>query len=266
MRPELVEWSIDVFGVHFVNTFGMAEGPQFVTRWDSSKHAKMYTVGKPIIVAPEVQIKLVDDDNQEVARGEVGELILKGPLTFKGYYQADEENKKAFDEQGFFHTGDLMSLREDGCYVVEGRKKDTVLRGGENVYPERVEDKLKTHPKVANCAAVGMPDPRLGEKLCAVVQPVEGEEINFDEIVEYLKKEGMAVFQLPERLEIVEGWPLTAVNKIDKGRLRAHITTKLFQEKVIEKSFGDEYLNRDNITIDDVLSGRTKIEFSGTPS
>ena len=266
VRPELVEWCIDVFGVHFVNNFGMAEGPQILTRWDSPKEVTMYTVGKPIIVAPDVQIKLVDDNSQEVARGEVGELILKGPLNFKGYFQADEENKKAFDHQGFFHTGDLMSLREDGSYVVEGRKKDTVLRGGENVYPERVEDKLKTHPKVANCAAVGMPDPILGEKLCAVVQTVEGEEISFDEMVGFLKEKGMAIFQLPERLEIVEGWPLTAVNKIDKARLRAHVTAKLFQEKIIEESFGDEYLSRDKFTIENIRSGRAKIEFSGTPS
>ena len=266
IRPELVEWCIDTFGVHFVNVFGMAEGPQITTRWDSSKEVKMYTVGKPIIMDPDVQVKLVDDNNREVPRGEVGEMVMKGPLNFKGYYQADEENKKAYDEQGFFHTGDLMSIREDGNYVVEGRKKDTILRGGENVYPERVEDKLKTHPKVVNCAAVGMPDPRLGEKLCALIEITEGEETGFDEIVGYLKQEGMAVFQLPERLEIVQGWPLTAVNKIDKRRLRAHVTTKLFQEKVIEKSFGDEYLMRDKITIDDVLSGRIKIEFSGTPS
>ncbi len=266
IRPELVEWCIDIFGVHFVNVFGMAEGPQITTRWDSSKEVKMYTVGKPIIVDPDVQVKLVDENNKEVTRGEVGEMVMKGPLNFKGYYQADEENKNAFDDQGFFHTGDLMSLREDGSYVVEGRKKDTILRGGENIYPERVEDRLKTHPKVVNCAAVGMPDPRLGEKLCAVIQTIEGEETNFDEIVGYLKREGMAVFQLPERLEIVEGWPLTAVNKIDKRRLRAYVTTKLFQEKVIEKSFGDEYLKRDKITIDDVLSSKIKIEFSGSPS
>ena len=265
-RPELVEWCIDVFGVHFVNNFGMAEGPQLMTRWHSPKEVKMHTVGRPLIMAPEVQLKLVDDNNREVARGEVGELALKGPLNFRGYYQADEENKKAFDQEGFFHTGDLMSIREDGCYVVEGRKKDTVLRGGENVYPERVEDKLKYHPKVVNCAAVGMPDPRLGERLCAVVQTVEGETISFDEIVGYLKKEGMAVFQLPERLEIVDGWPLTAVNKIDKRRLRAYVTFKLFQEKVIDEGFGDEYLSRDKIKIDDVRSGRTKIEFTGTPS
>jgi non-ribosomal peptide synthetase component E (peptide arylation enzyme) len=265
VRPELVEWCIETLGVDFVNTFGMAEGPQLSNRWDSPKEVKMYTVGRPIIPDPEVQIRLVDDNNKEVKQGQVGEMVMRGPLTFKGYFRADEENKKTFDEQGFMHTGDLMSLRKDGSYVVEGRKKDTILRGGENVYPERVEDRLKQHPKVANCAAIGMPDPRLGERLCAIVQPIRGEEINSENVIDFLKKEGIAIFELPERVEIVGGWPLTAVNKIDKRRLRAYITAKLFEEDVIDKKFGDEYLKRDRITIDDVLSGKIKIEFTDTP-
>ncbi|MGD8984523.1 MAG: AMP-binding protein [Desulfobacteraceae bacterium] len=265
VRPELVEWCIETLGVDFVNTFGMAEGPQLSNRWDSPKEVKMYTVGRPIIADPEVQIRLVDDNNKEVKQGQVGEMVMKGPLTFKGYFRAEEENKKTFDEQGFMHTGDLMSIREDGSYVVEGRKKDTILRGGENVYPERIEDRLKEHPKVANCAAIGMPDPRLGERLCTIVQPIKGEEINSEEIIDFLKKEGISLFELPERVEIVGGWPLTAVNKIDKRRLRAYITAKLFEEDVIDKEFGDEYLKRDRITIDDVLSGRIKIEFTNTP-
>ena len=265
VRPELVEWCIETLGVDFVNTFGMAEGPQLSNRWDSPKEVKMYTVGRPIINDPEVQIRLVDDNNKEVKHGQVGEMVMKGPLTFKGYFRAEEENKKTFDEQGFMHTGDLMSIREDGSYVVEGRKKDTILRGGENVYPERIEDRLKEHPKVANCAAIGMPDPRLGERLCAIVEPIKGEEINSEEIIDFLKKEGISLFELPERVEIVGGWPLTAVNKIDKRRLRAYITAKLFEEDVIDNEFGDEYLKRDKITIDDVLSGRIRIEFAGTP-
>ena len=265
VRPELVEWCIERLGVDFVNTFGMAEGPQLSNRWDSPKEVKMYTVGRPIISDSEVQIRLVDDNNKEVKPGQVGEMVMKGPLAFKGYFRADEENKKTFDEQGFMHTGDLMSIREDGSYVVEGRKKDTILRGGENVYPERIEDRLKQHPKVANCAAIGMPDPRLGERLCAIVQPIKGAEIDADEVVDFLKEEGIAVFELPERVEVVGGWPLTAVNKIDKRRLRAYITAKLFEEDVVNRELGDEYLKRDRITIDDVLSGKIGIEFTDTP-
>ena len=266
VRSELVAWCTETLGVDFVNTFGMVEGPQFSNRWDSPKEVKMFTIGRPIINDPDVQIRLVDDNNMEVERGEVGEMIMKGPLAFKGYFRAEEENKKTFDEQGFLHTGDLMSLRADGNYVVEGRKKDMILRAGENVYPERIEDKLKHHPKVANCVAIGMPDPRLGERLCAIVQPVRGEAVDFQQIIDYLKKGGIAIFELPERLEIVDGWPLTAVNKIDKRRLRAHVAAKLFKEDVIDKDFGDEYLKRDKITIHDVLSGKITIEFTGTPS
>ena len=266
VRPELVAWCIEAFGASFVNVFGMGEGPQFSTRWDSPKEADMHTIGKPIILDPEVQVKIVDRNNKEVTPGKIGEMIIKGPLNFRGYYKADEENRAAFDDQGFFHTGDLMYRREDGNFVVEGRQKDTILRGGENVYPERVEDKLKTHPKVVNCAAVGMPDPLLGEKLCVFIQTEKGAKTGFEEIVGFLKEQGMAIFQLPERVEVVENWPLTAVNKIDKRRLRAYVTVKLFQEGIFDKDFGDDYLKRDKFTIDDILTGKINIEFIGSPS
>jgi non-ribosomal peptide synthetase component E (peptide arylation enzyme) len=158
-----------------------------------------------------------------------------------------------------------MSRRPDGRFVVEGRKKDMVIRGGENVYPEAVEDLLIRHPKVKYVAVVGMPDDKLGEKLCAFIQPEEGHELTFEEIIKHMEEHGVAVFQWPERLEVIEGWPLTAVNKIDKRRLRVFITVKLYQEGKIEKEFGNEYLVREKITIDDVLSGKEKIEIKGTP-
>jgi 2,3-dihydroxybenzoate-AMP ligase len=255
-RPEMIEWCLNALGVHYVNTFGMAEGPQLTTRWHCSKDVQMYTVGRPVIDDCEARIKLVDKQNREVEPGEVGEMVMKGPLNFRGYFNDAEENEKAFDSEGFFHTGDLMSLRPDGTYVVEGRSKDTILRGGENVYPESVEDLVKEHPKVFNCAAIGMPDEQFGEKLCVVLETEKGKTISLSEILEYLKMKGLAVFQFPERLEIVERFPLTPVNKIDKRRLRAYVATKLYQEDEIGRELGDEYLRRDKISIDDVLSGR----------
>lgn len=159
-----------------------------------------------------------------------------------------------------------MSLRADGRFVVEGRKKDMIIRGGENVYPEPVEDMLVRHPKVAFAAVVGMPDPGLGERLCAFVQPVEGKTFSFDEIKEYFSREGIGTFQWPERLEIVNGWPLTGMNKINKRILRAYITKKLLEEGVIDRSLGNEYLKNDKLSIDDVLSGKVEISFTGTPS
>jgi 2,3-dihydroxybenzoate-AMP ligase len=225
----------------------------------------MNTIGFPMFLEPEVQIRIVDDKNEEVGIEEVGEMVAKGALNFRGYFRNPDENKKVFDENGFFHSGDLMSRRQDGRLVVEGRKKDMIIRGGENVYPEPVENLLVKHPKIINAAVVGMPDPRLGERLCAFVQPRQGESVAVDEVKRYMEQEGIAVFQWPERVEIVGGWPLTAVNKIDKRRLRAFITAQLLKEKEIEREFGNEFLKRDKLTIDDVISGKVKIEFVGTP-
>jgi 2,3-dihydroxybenzoate-AMP ligase len=266
VRHELVRWCIETLGVGFGNTYGMSEGPQLATRWHSSKEVMISTIGGPIIRDPDCPVKLVDPDNQEVEKGQIGEMIIKGPLMFKGYYKNEEETRKAFDEQGFYHSGDLMSISKDGYFIVEGRKKDMIIRGGENIYPEYIEDSLRKHPGVANCVAIGMPDLRLGEKLCAIIQPMKMKKLTPDEVVDYLKDIGIAVFQLPERLEILEGWPLTPVGKIDKRRLRAYVVVKLFREGAISKDLGDEYLKRDGFNIDDVLSGKIEISFAGTPS
>ena len=265
VRPELVDWCLTELGVDMVNHFGMAEGPMICNRWNSPKEPQMYTVGYPMYIDPEAKIKIVDYSNQDLGPGEIGELVAKGFLNFRGYFRNPEENKKTFDEKGFFHTGDLLSKRPDGRFVVEGRKKDMVIRGGENVYPEAVEDLLVRHSKIMCVAVVGMPDYKLGERLCAYVQPKPGESITFDEVIQFMHDNGMAIFQLPERIEILDGWPLTPVNKIDKRRLRVHITVKLFEEGLIEKAFGNEYLTREKISIDDVLSGKNYIEFTGSP-
>lgn len=265
LRTELAEWCLTEFGVDMVNHFGMAEGPVICNRWNSPAEPQKNTIGFPIFQGPEVEFKIVNDRNEEIGSGEIGEMVVRGLLNFRGYFRNPEENKKAFDEKGFFHSGDLMSRRVDGRFVVEGRKKDMIIRAGENVYPEAVEDLLMKHPKVMYTAVVGMPDNTTGEKLCAFIQPRQGESVTFGEVKQYMKEKGVAVFQWPERVEVVEGWPLTPVNKIDKRRLRAYITTRLFEEGTIEKQLGDEYLERDKFTIDDVKSGSVKIDFTGTP-
>jgi 2,3-dihydroxybenzoate-AMP ligase len=266
VKPELVKWCMEELGVNFTNTFGMTEGPHISTRWHSPMEAQFNTVGRPAIIDDCFVVKLVDYNNKEVKPGEVGELAIKGPMTFKGYFRVPEENAKCFDEEGFFHTGDLMSLRPDGRYVVEGRMKDMIIRGGENVFPEPVETWLMEHPKVINTAVVGMPDAKLGEKLCAFVQLAEGEELTFEQMKEYMKEKGIAVFQWPERLEVVQGWPLTALNKIDKRLLRAYVTNKVFEEGAISKELGDEFLKKDKFAMDDLQAGKVKIEFIGSPS
>lgn len=266
VRPEFVQWILEDLGVHFVNVLGTTEGIHFCTRWHMPKEPQMNTVGKPAIIDPNVEVRLVDDRGRDVQTGEIGEMISRGALTFKGYFRNEEENRRSFDDLGFFHSGDLMSRRDDGCYVVEGRKKDMIKRAGENVYPSAVEDKIATFHKVAHCAVVGMPDEVLGEKLCAFIQPVAGERISLENLVGYLKGLGIAVFNLPERLEIVDGWPLTPKNAIDKRRLRAYITAKAVEEGAITKAFGNEYLKRDGLSVDDVLMGKVKIDFNRTPT
>lgn len=266
VRPEFVKWILEDLGLNFVNVLGTTEGIHFCTRWDTPKEPQMITVGKPPIIDPDVEVRLVDDEGRDVKPGEIGEMISRGALTVKGYFRNEEENKKSFDEQGFFHSGDLMSFREDGYYVVEGRKKDMITRAGENVYPSAVEDKITTFHKIAYCAVVGMPDQILGEKLCAFIEPVKGERISLDDLVAYLKGLGIAVFNLPERLEIVDGWPLTPKNAIDKRRLRAYITAKAVEEGAISKDFGSDYLKRDKLSVDDVIQGKVKIDFTQTPT
>lgn len=265
-KPELLVWCMGKLGVNVSNTFGMAEGPNISTRWDSPRETHLYTVGRPAIIDETVVVKLRDDDNKDVKPGEVGELVIKGPITFKGYFRNPEENAKAFDSDGCFHTGDLMSMRPDGRYIVEGRKKDMIKRGGESVYPEPVEGWLMKNSKVVNSAAIGMPDARMGEKLCAFVQVREGQTLTFEEVQEFMKQQGVALFQWPERLEVVKGWPLTSLNKIDKRLLRSYITKKLFDEGAITKEIGDEFLRKDKFKMEDVISGQVKIDFTGAPS
>jgi 2,3-dihydroxybenzoate-AMP ligase len=265
VQPELARWVLEDLGVDMCNHFGMSEGITIGNRWDSPREPQMYTIGYPHIRDAALQVKIVDEKNRPVRSGEMGEMVVRGPSHFKGYFRNPEQNKLSFDEEGFFHSGDLMSQRPDGRFVVEGRKGDVIKRAGENVYPEPVEALLLRHPRVVNAAVIGIPDERTGEKLCCFVQLKEAQKITFEEVQGYMKQNGLAVFQWPERLEIVEDWPLTAVNKIDKRSLRAFIATKLHQEGAVTKDLGNDYLRRDKLTIDDVLSGRFKIEFTGAP-
>lgn len=265
VQPDQVRWVLEELGVDMVNHFGMSEGITIGNRWDSPKEPQMYTIGYPHILDPELQVKIVNSRNQPVKQGEIGEMVVKGPSHFKGYFRNPEQNKAAFDDQGFFHSSDLMSQREDGRYVVEGRMGDVIKRAGENVYPAPVEALLAEHPAVIEAAVIGIPDARVGARLCCILQLKEGQDLTLAEIQQYMQEKGLAVFQWPERVEKVPGWPLTAVNKIDKRCLRAYMAARLFREGVISESLANDYLRVDKITVKDVLSGRMNIEFSGKP-
>jgi len=199
------------------------------TAMDDPPEKKLYTVGKPLIGN---EIKLVDDNGVEVPYGEIGQLYFRGPQSSGGYYRDPEKTfSEAVDSEGWATPGDLVKFDEDGYLVITGRKKDIIIRGGQNIYPGEIENFLIAHPKIADAAVVAMPDQIMGEKACAFVIPAAGSEpITFEEMVEYLKSKKLAMYKLPERLEIVDAFPLAGGSKINKVELRRIIAEKLKAE------------------------------------
>ena len=208
--------------------FGMAEGMLMFVRLDDPEDVRMETVGRP--VSPDDEVRLVDDEDNEVAAGEVGELLARGPYTLRGYFGAPEYNARAFTTDGFYRSGDLMRLHPSGNYIVEGRKKDLINRGGEKISAEEIENLILTHPSVQNVACVPMPDPILGERMCACVILRDGAALTLQELVAFLMKEEIARHKLPERMEILDEFPLSAFGKVSKKDLTERIAVKLGEE------------------------------------
>ena len=209
--------------------FGMSEGMLFFVRLDDPEEVRLETCGRPI--CPDDEVRLVDDDGREVAPGEVGELTCRGPYTLRGYLGVPEYNAKQFTADGFYCSGDLMRLHPSGNYVVEGRKKDLINRGGEKISAEEVENLILMHPAVQNVACVAMPDTNLGEKMCACVIPRDGFTLTLKELAEFLHAKEIARFKLPERLELMRDFPLSTFGKVSKKTLVEMVTRKMEMER-----------------------------------
>jgi 2,3-dihydroxybenzoate-AMP ligase len=205
--------------------FGMAEGLLMFVRLDDPEEVRMETVGRP--VSPDDEVRLVDDDDNEVAPGEIGELLARGPYTLRGYFGAPEYNGRAFTTDGFYRSGDLMRRHPSGNYMVEGRKKDLINRGGEKISAEEIENLILMHPAVQNVACVPMPDPMLGERMCACVILRPGHSLTLDQLVAFLMKEEIAKHKLPERVEILDDFPLSPFGKVSKKELTERIALRL---------------------------------------
>lgn len=199
--------------------FGMAEGLLMFVRLDDNDEIRRETCGRP--VCPDDEIRLVDDDGNDVPPGDVGELCVRGPYTLRGYFRAPEHNARAFTSDGFYRSGDLMRRHLSGNYVVEGRKKDLINRGGEKISAEEVENLILAHPAVANVACVPVPDPDLGERMCACVVLRDGTRLALPELVEFLLGYEIAKHKLPERLEVFDELPLSPIGKVSKKQLVA---------------------------------------------
>jgi 2,3-dihydroxybenzoate-AMP ligase len=230
MQPEVrVRTKELIPGVTVQENFGMSEGMLFFVRLDDPEDVRMETCGRAL--SPDDEVRLVDEEGREVAPGEVGELTCRGPYTLRGYYGVPEYNARQFTPEGFYRSGDLMRLHPSGNYVVEGRKKDLINRGGEKISAEEIENLILAHPAVQNIACVPMPDPHLGEKMCACVIPKKGRSLSLKELVEFLKEREIAKFKLPERLEILPDFPVSTFGKVSKKALVEMVTEKLEREK-----------------------------------
>ena len=208
--------------------FGMAEGMLMFVRLNDPEDVRMETVGRPI--SPDDEVRLVDDDDNEVAPGEIGELLARGPYTLRGYFGVPEYNAKAFTTDGFYRSGDLMRRHPSGNYMVEGRKKDLINRGGEKISAEEIENLILTHPAVQNAACVPMPDPILGERMCACVILRRDHSLTLNQLVAFLMKEEIAKHKLPERLEVLDDFPLSPFGKVSKKDLAERISRLLKTE------------------------------------
>lgn len=232
LQPEVRRRTKELIPRVFVQeNFGMAEGMLMFVRFDDPEDVRMETVGRPI--SPDDEVRLVDDDDNEVAPGEVGEFLARGPYTLRGYYGAPEYNARAFTSDGFYRSGDLMRQHPSGNYMVEGRKKDLINRGGEKISAEEIENLILIHPAVQNIACVPMPDPILGERMCACVILRGGRTLTLEELVAFLTDQEIAKQKLPERLEIVDDFPLSPFGKVSKKDLTEKIAQKLKEEGIL---------------------------------
>jgi 2,3-dihydroxybenzoate-AMP ligase len=176
-------------------------------------------------------VRLLDDDDREILGGEVGELCCRGPYTLRGYFGVPEYNARTFTSDGFYRSGDLMRRHKSGNYIVEGRKKDLINRGGEKISAEEIENLILSHSSVKNVSCVPVPDPVLGERMCACVQLRDNARLAFDELKNFLLGKEIAKYKLPERLEIMKDFPLSPFGKVSKKTLTEMISKKMAEEK-----------------------------------
>ncbi len=177
-----------------------------------------------------MELAIVDADERPVPPGTEGELLVRGASQFVGYYKRPDFTRESHTSDGWFRTGDRARIDADGYLSITGRAKDIIIRGGENISVAEVESVLFTHPKVHGVAVVGMPDPRLGERACAFVIPKGGEAPTLAELVAWLERHELARQKFPERVEVVDEFPMTPSGKIQKYRLRQTIAERLGRE------------------------------------
>jgi len=226
--PMPLEWTQAVRatlpGVELYHSYGLTETSPILTVLDhncveqafkSGEMSLLRSAGKPV---PGVELRIVDETDRPVGTGESGEVVVRGPNISVGYLKRDADMATAF-RGGWFHTGDIGRVDEDGYLYLVDRKKDMIVTGGENVYSSEVEAALYRHPGVAEAAVIGVPDERLGEALFAVIVPRSGSTLTVEELVHHCRAH-IGGYKIPRRMAFVQALPRTAVGKVQKALLR----------------------------------------------
>jgi fatty-acyl-CoA synthase len=219
VAPELVRRAREQVGVAVTIGFGQTEASPYLThtRPDDPNPRWAETVGPPL---PGTEVRIGDPvSGATVPAGVVGEICARGPGIMTGYFDDPDATARALDADGWLHTGDLGSLDGDGYVRVQGRLKDMIIRGGENIYPREIEDLLLTHPDVADVSVLGVPDAELGEQVAAFVRPAAGRSPDPDRLAAFCR-EHLAAYKAPRIWSVVEEFPQTASGKIQKFVLR----------------------------------------------
>ncbi len=231
MPFEVIKKAIDVFpGVMFINAFGQTEtastitalGPEdhVITGSEEEKAKKLKrlqsSIGRPM---DDVEIKVVDEEGNEVPMGEVGEILAKGPRVMSGYWKDEEKTAKALTSDGWLRTGDKGYIDEEGYIYLAGRGDDMIIRGGENISPEEVEDVLYSHPKIDDAAVIAISDPEWGQEPKAIVVLKKGQTATPEEIMEFCR-EKLSSFKRPRYVAFIDELPRTSTGKVLKRVLR----------------------------------------------
>jgi non-ribosomal peptide synthetase component E (peptide arylation enzyme) len=195
---------------------------------DDPPEKRTMTLGKPF---PGNEVKICNEQGQPVSQGDTGHLRVRGAATSSGYFGDRETTLAAWGEfgpGGWYKTGDLAKIDEEGYVVLQGRQKEIIIRGGQNIYPKEIEDFLLTHPKILQAAVIGIPDLVMGERACACLTIVDGQDIVFEEMITFLKEKGLAVHKLPEALHVLDRFPqLVDGQKVNKLALKKMIIERM---------------------------------------
>ncbi|MBW1800063.1 MAG: acyl--CoA ligase [Deltaproteobacteria bacterium] len=203
---------------------------------DDPREVRHLTVGKPV---GEAEVKLVDDTGNPVAQGEVGEVVIRVKREFTGYFKDIKTTLQSWTGEGWYHVGDLGKWDGRGNLMIVGRKKEMIIRGGQNIYPSEIEDLLLGHEKIKEVAIIGIPDDIMGERACACVVPGTPDDfIALEDMVAFLKGKEVSAYKIPERIEFLDALPMVGRQKIDKKTLKHQIYKKLKKVRVSDDERG----------------------------